>query len=43
TRDNVRAIRPGFGLAPKHLEQVLGRRASRDAARGTPMAWDLLG
>ncbi len=43
TRDNVRAIRPGFGLAPKYLEQVLGRRASRDAARGTPMAWDLLG
>jgi N-acetylneuraminate synthase len=43
TRENVRAIRPGFGLAPKHLEQVLGRRASRDAVRGTPLAWDLLG
>ena len=43
TRDNVRAIRPGFGLAPKHLEQVLGRRASRDAPRGTPLGWDLVG
>ncbi len=43
TRENVRAIRPGFGLAPKHLEHVLGRRASRDATRGTPLAWDLLG
>jgi len=43
TRENVRAIRPGFGLAPKHLDQVIGRRARRDAARGTPLAWDLLG
>ena len=43
TRENVRAIRPGFGLAPKYLEQVIGRRASRAAARGTPLAWDLLG
>ena len=43
TRENVRAIRPGFGLAPKHLEQVLGRRTRCDVARGTPVAWDLLG
>ncbi len=42
TRENVRAIRPGFGLAPKHLDHVLGRHARRDAPRGTPLAWDLL-
>lgn len=39
---NVRAIRPGFGLAPKHLSAVVGRRAAHRIERGTPMAWDLL-
>ena len=43
TPDNVRAIRPGSGLPPKHLDQVLGRKAKRDVKKGTPMAWDLLG
>jgi N-acetylneuraminate synthase len=38
---NVRAIRPGFGLAPKHLARVLGKRASRDIARGTALREDL--
>ncbi len=42
TRENVRAIRPGYGLPPRHLEAVLGRRAKRDIRRGTPLAWDLL-
>jgi N-acetylneuraminate synthase len=43
TPQNVRAIRPGLGLPPKYLEEVLGRRVSRDAPRGTALAWDLLG
>lgn len=42
TRENVRAIRPGLGLPPKHLVEVLGRRASRPIRKGTPLAWDLL-
>lgn len=42
TAENVRAIRPGLGLAPKHLEAVLGYRVGRDVARGTPMSWDLV-
>ena len=42
TTDNVRSIRPGYGLAPKHLPKVLGRRASHVIARGTPLAWSLL-
>lgn len=42
TRENVRSIRPGFGLAPKHMEEVLGKSASRDVERGTPLTWDLL-
>ena len=42
TAENVRTIRPGYGLAPKHMEAVLGRRVARDVARGTAVAWDLL-
>lgn len=39
---SVRAIRPGFGLAPRHLDQVLGRTVKQDVCRGTPLAWELL-
>lgn len=42
TPTNIRSVRPGFGLAPKHLSSVLGRRASRAAIKGTPLAWDLI-
>ena len=43
TPANVRSIRPGFGLAPKRLPEVLGRRATRAIARGTPLSEDMLG
>lgn len=43
TPENLRSIRPGYGLAPKHLEKILGRRATRDIPRGTPLCWDLVG
>lgn len=36
---NIRAIRPGQGLPPKYLPQILGRPAARDIARGTPLDW----
>lgn len=39
---NVRAIRPGLGLPPKHLEQVLGHRVAADVKRGTALTWNLL-
>jgi pseudaminic acid synthase len=42
TADAVRSVRPGFGLAPKYLTSVLGKRVSRDTAFGTPLAWNLL-
>jgi pseudaminic acid synthase len=40
--DNIRSIRPGHGLLPKHFDKVIGKRFIRDAPRGTPLAWDLL-
>ena len=43
TAENVRSIRPGYGLHPRHLEEVTGRHASRDIERGIPLAWDLVG
>ncbi len=42
TGDNVRSIRPGDGLAPKHLPEIIGRRAKTDISRGTPLDWDSL-
>lgn len=43
TEENVRSIRPGYGLHTRHLEDVLGRRAGQDLERGTPLLWDLIG
>ncbi len=42
TAADVRSIRPGFGLPPKRLPEVLGRAAARDLKRGEPAAWDML-
>lgn len=42
TSAQVRSIRPGFGLSPKHLPEILGRRAARPLTRGTPLRWDML-
>ena len=39
SRENVRAIRPGFGLAPRHLPELLGRRTVRSLRRGDPLSW----
>jgi N-acetylneuraminate synthase len=43
TRANLRCVRPGFGLAPKHLDSLLGQRVGQAVKAGTPMAWSLLG
>ena len=42
TEKNVRSIRPGHGIAPRFLGEVLGRRAARAVKRGTPLTWDLV-
>ena len=42
TAANIRSIRPGFGLAPKHYDALLGRRARVAIKRGTALAWNLV-
>jgi len=42
TRENVRSVRPGFGLAPKYFDSVIGKRASRAMSKGTPLAWNAI-
>jgi pseudaminic acid synthase len=42
TEENVRSIRPGYGLPPKHLKDVLGRRVKSDIRKGTPLNWEML-
>jgi pseudaminic acid synthase len=41
TEHNLRAIRPGYGLPPKFLNQLLGKSLKQDVAKGTPASWDL--
>jgi len=40
---NLRAVRPGLGLAPKFLPALLGKKIARAVKRGTPMSWELIG
>jgi pseudaminic acid synthase len=43
TAENLRSIRPGYGLPPKYYDIVLGKKVTRSIKRGTPMSWDLVG
>jgi pseudaminic acid synthase len=42
TTENLRSIRPGYGLPPKYLEVLLGKTVKQDVAKGTPVQWELL-
>jgi pseudaminic acid synthase len=42
TAINVRSIRPGYGLHPRHLTEVLGKRAAQGIKRGTPLSWEFV-
>lgn len=43
TLQNLRVIRPGGGLPPKHYDMLLGKKASCDIKRGTPISWEFIG
>lgn len=40
TTDNVRDVRPAFGLPPKYYEEVIGKKATKDIEAGTPLSWE---
>ena len=42
TKDNLRVLRPGTGMAPKYYEEVMGKAAKTFLKAGTPLTWDLL-
>lgn len=43
TPENVRSIRPGYGLHTRYLDEILGRPATRDIQGGTPLGWEMVG
>jgi len=43
TEENVKSIRPGYGLHPKYINDILGKKALQDIKRGIPLRWDLIG
>jgi sialic acid synthase SpsE len=43
TTEHVKSIRPGYGLAPKYMEEILGKKMTSSVKRGTPAAFDLIG
>ena len=40
THENVRTIRPGYGLLPKEMPRILGCKVKKDLSRGSPLTWD---
>jgi pseudaminic acid synthase len=42
TSDSIRCLRPGFGLAPKHLQTIIGKKVKTDVVVGTRVCWDLI-
>ncbi|HEK9103239.1 pseudaminic acid synthase [Bacillus cereus] len=42
TTENIKAIRPGYGLAPKYLPILLGKTVKKNVVKGTPVNWDLI-
>lgn len=42
TEENVRSVRPGFGLHPKYLPEILGKKVNRDLEVGDRMSWEVV-
>ena len=42
TEENVRSIRPGYGLHPKYYNEILGKKAKKNIERGTPISWEVI-
>lgn len=42
TKENVRDVRPAFGLETKYYDEVIGKRAARDIPFATPLSWEMI-
>ncbi|GEL78480.1 pseudaminic acid synthase [Tenuibacillus multivorans] len=42
TAENLKAIRPGYGLSPKYIDVLLGKQVNQNIKKGTPVTWDLI-
>jgi len=42
SEENIRSIRPGYGLHPKYYQQILGKSAKKDLERGMPLKWEFV-
>lgn len=42
TEENVKSIRPGDGLHPKYLKDIIGKKANKNILKGTPLSWNLI-
>jgi len=42
SEENIRSIRPGYGLHPKYYQQILGKSAKKGLERGTPLKWEFV-
>jgi len=42
TSNNIKSLRPGLGLHPKYCHKIIGKTASKNIERGTPLDWDLI-
>ncbi len=42
TTENIRRIRPGFGLSPKYFEQIIGKKSKADIKQGTALCWKVI-
>lgn len=42
TKENVRSIRPAFGLAPKYYQTIIGMKAQKDLKKGDALTWEMV-
>jgi len=42
TRENIRRVRPGYGIMPKHFDSVIGKSVNRKIQKGQPLKWDFI-
>ncbi|KPL16472.1 MAG: pseudaminic acid synthase [Bacteroides sp. SM23_62] len=42
TEENIKSIRPNYGVEPKFISDIIGKKAKKDITKGTPFTWDLI-